>query len=69
MYRRFTILPSVVLTKGGPVWFLTDVSGSGKEIRSCSIPAGKAVLFPILSGECDYGVSTVKTDSDMRLSA
>jgi hypothetical protein len=52
--------------QGGPVWFLTDVSGSGKEVRGCSIPAGKAILFPILSGECDYGVSTVKTDSDMR---
>jgi hypothetical protein len=38
----------------GSVWFLNYPPGT-REL-TCTIPAGKAVLFPILSGECDYGV-------------
>jgi hypothetical protein len=50
----------------GPVWFLTDIVESGKVIRTCTIPVGKAILFPILSGECDYGLPDVKNDLDLR---
>ena len=37
----------------GPVWFLTQTFGGPAE-RTCTIPAGKAVLIPIITGECDY---------------
>ncbi len=50
----------------GPVWFLTDIAESGKVTRTCIIPAGKAILFPILSGECDYGEANIKTDEALR---
>lgn len=48
----------------GPVWFLSDVL-SGKEDRTCTIPSGKAVLAPILTGECGYDVPTIKNDQDL----
>jgi hypothetical protein len=37
----------------GPVWFLTQTFG-GRAERTCTIPAGKALLIPIITGECDY---------------
>jgi hypothetical protein len=43
----------------GPVWFLADQLG-GREERTCTIPAGKAILIPLLTGECDYGIPEVK---------
>ena len=49
----------------GPVWFLTDLGGPGKVTRTCTIPAGKAILFPILSGECDYGEGGITSDSQL----
>ena len=30
------------------------------------MPAGKAVLVPLLTGECDYGIPEVKNDEDLR---
>ncbi|MGI0002072.1 MAG: hypothetical protein ACRD42_03225 [Nitrososphaeraceae archaeon] len=49
----------------GPVWFLADQLG-GREERTCTIPAGKAVLIPLLTGECDYGIPEVKNDEGLR---
>jgi hypothetical protein len=49
----------------GPVWFLADQLG-GREERTCTIPAGKAVLIPLITGECDYGLPEVKNDQDLR---
>ena len=37
----------------GPVWFLAGTTGGSAE-RTCAIPAGKAVLFPVMGSECDY---------------
>ncbi|HEX7032852.1 MAG TPA: hypothetical protein VF172_07625 [Nitrososphaera sp.] len=37
----------------GPVWFLLG-SGGGKVERSCTIPAGKAILTPNIIIECSY---------------
>jgi hypothetical protein len=51
----------------GPVWFLADQGNNGKEIRSCSIPAGKAILFSPISGECDRG-DMPKASNDALLS-
>jgi hypothetical protein len=51
--------------QGGPVWFLADQLG-GQEERTCSIPAGKAIFIPLLTGECGYDVPEVKNDEDLR---
>jgi hypothetical protein len=37
----------------GPVWFLAGTTGGTAE-RTCTIPAGKAILFPIIVSECSY---------------
>ena len=33
----------------GPVWFLAGTFGGGPTTRSCSIPEGKAIFFPVLN--------------------
>lgn len=38
--------------QSGPVWFLAGALG-GFVTRSCDLPAGKAVFFPVLNGWCD----------------
>jgi hypothetical protein len=38
------------LNQQGGVWFLAGTTG-GSVTRSCSIPAGKAILFPIITAE------------------
>jgi hypothetical protein len=50
--------------QSGPVWFLSDLGASGKETRSCTVPSGKAILFPILSGQCDYGIKEVENNDN-----
>jgi hypothetical protein len=48
------------------VWFLAGTSG-GSVQRTCVIPSGKAILFPVLNGECTYKDSSgTKTPSDLR---
>ena len=43
----------------GPVWFLTGViSVSGTAERDCTVPAGKALFFPLINTEC----STLEAD-------
>lgn len=37
----------------GPVWFLTGVlNESGTAVRDCTVPAGKALFFPLINVEC-----------------
>jgi hypothetical protein len=36
----------------GPVWFLAGTTG-GSATRSCTVPADKAILVPVLNAECD----------------
>ncbi|HEY6883642.1 MAG TPA: hypothetical protein VI278_06350 [Nitrososphaeraceae archaeon] len=43
--------------QSGPVWFLADLL-SGKQERTCTIPAGKAILVPMLTGNCDADGTT-----------
>jgi hypothetical protein len=51
--------------QSGPVWFLTGSLGGHAE-RSCTIPAGKAIFFPILSAECSYAEdSTLKNEAQL----
>ena len=39
------------VNQSGPVWFLAGNTG-GTSRRTCSVPAGKAILFPIINAEC-----------------
>jgi hypothetical protein len=39
--------------QNGPVWFLAGTYGHPVN-RKCNIPAGKAILFPILNSECSF---------------
>jgi hypothetical protein len=65
-HPRFNYSPDkCTVNQSGPVWFLSDLGASGKEVRSCTIPSGKAILFPILSGQCDYGLKEVNKNDDM----
>lgn len=51
--------------QNGPVWFLAGTLG-GAATRSCTIPAGKAILFPIINADCSYSERpTLKTESDL----
>lgn len=53
------------LGQSGPVWFLAGTLGGAAE-RSCTIPAGKAILFPILNAECSYTeYPNLRTQSDL----
>lgn len=48
------------------VWFLAG-TGGGKVTRFCTIPEGKAILFPIINVQCDYASTPeFKTESDLR---
>lgn len=42
------------IAQEGPVWFLVGdpTFGDGGVERACTIPAGKAILFPIVNAEC-----------------
>ena len=53
------------INQKGPVWFLADQLG-GREERTCTIPAGKAIFVPLLVGQCDYGEPDVKSDEALR---
>ena len=34
--------------------------------KTCNIPAGKAILIPLLTGECGYDDPAIKNDEDLR---
>ena len=38
--------------QSGPVWFLGGSFASATATRECTVPAGKAILLPILNAEC-----------------
>ena len=47
------------------MWYLVG-TGGGEATRTCTIPAGKAIFFPIINVECDYTSPDLKTESDLR---
>jgi len=52
--------------QNGPVWFLAGTFGGAAE-RTCEIPEGKALLFPLLTTECNYLENPIlKTESELR---
>ena len=55
--------------QNGPVWFLAGTYGHAVN-RKCDIPAGKAILFPILNSECSFAeFPKLKTLSGLRTCA
>ncbi len=51
----------------GPVWFLTGVVNvSGTAVRNCTVPAGKALFFPILNVECSTLEGNGSTEAELR---
>jgi hypothetical protein len=51
----------------GPVWFLTGVVNvSGTAVRDCTVPAGKALFFPILNVECATLEGNGLTEAELR---
>jgi hypothetical protein len=39
--------------QSGPIWFLAGTFGGAAE-RTCIIPEGKAIMFPVYDGECSF---------------
>jgi hypothetical protein len=58
------------VNQSGPVWFLPDIL-TGKEERSCTIPSGKAILVPLLTGEWhnDGTEAAPLSDSELKKAA
>lgn len=55
--------------QNGPFWFLAGTTGGSAEC-TCTIPAGKAILFPVVGSECDYAAyPNVKSESGFVLCA
>lgn len=52
--------------QSGPVWFLTGTYGHPVD-RYCTIPSGKAILFPILNSECSFAeFPNLKNEKELR---
>jgi hypothetical protein len=51
--------------QSGTVWFLAATTGGTAE-RTCTIPHGKAIFFPVFNVECSFAENPdVKTDSGL----
>jgi hypothetical protein len=49
----------------GPVWFLAGTFQGSAE-RTCEIPAGKGILFPVFNAECSFAeYPNFKSDSEL----
>jgi hypothetical protein len=56
--------------QSGPVWFLAGTFGGGGVVRTCTVPAGKALLQPPINQECSYAeFPNLKTESGLRACA
>ena len=58
------------INQTGPVWFLAD-NLKGHVERQCTVPSGKAILVPLLTGWCDVQDDPVKykDNNELRLCA
>jgi hypothetical protein len=62
------------LKQSGPVWFLAGTYGTKRTIRSCTVPAGKYLFFPLInyvsfptyqgSTSCDHTLAHAKQLTD-----
>ena len=53
------------VNQNGSVWFLPDIL-TGKEDRTCTIPSDKAILVPLLTGECENSESQPQTEEELK---
>ncbi|HET6717902.1 MAG TPA: hypothetical protein VFG90_12280 [Nitrososphaeraceae archaeon] len=51
-----------------PVFFLV-FSGGGSAVRTCDVPAGKAILVPVNVVECSFAEMNVKTEEELHTCA
>jgi hypothetical protein len=51
-----------------PVFFLV-FTGGGSAVRTCDVPAGKAILVPINVVECSFAEMNVKTEEELHTCA
>ena len=56
------------LKQTGTVWFLPGTFGGTNE-RTCTIPAGKAILVSLINVMCSYAEHHLKTEPDLRACA
>lgn len=56
------------LKQTGPVWFLPGTFGGINE-RTCTIPAGKAILLSAINVMCSYAEHHLKTEPELRACA
>jgi hypothetical protein len=54
--------------QSGPVWYLAGSFG-GDATRDCNIPLGKAILFPVINGECSTIEGNGTTEEELRACA
>lgn len=59
---------SCAINQNGPVWHLGGTTGEGGSVkRVCTIPTGKAVLYPVITGACTYAdTPNAKSDTELR---
>jgi hypothetical protein len=57
------------VNQNGPVWFFPG--SYGKDVlRQCTVPSGKAILFPILNSECSFAeFPNLNNEEQLRLCA
>lgn len=48
-----------------PIFFLVFLGG-GSAVRTCDVPAGKAILVPVNVVECSFAEMNVKTEEELR---
>src|SRR5689334_20762919 len=54
------------VNQNGPVWFLAGTTGQGPVERTCTVPVGKSILFPVVNSYCSYLENpTAKSQSDL----
>jgi hypothetical protein len=56
------------LKQTGPVWFIPGTFGGTNE-RTCTIPAGKAILVTLINVMCSYAEHHLKTEPELRACA
>jgi len=53
------------VNQSGPVWFLAGTTG-GDATRACTVPSSRAVMFPIINGECSQAEGNGTTAQQLR---
>jgi hypothetical protein len=56
------------VNQNGPVWFLAGTT-EGSATRRCTVPPGKAILVPIINGECSTVEGDGTTEAELRACA